>query len=437
MSLVHQLGINPPINSFAYTYDKVGNRETKADNNGTANYTYDTLNRLVQATNPIPTNPLETFTYDAVGNRTDSNQNGLSNFNQANQLQDDADFTYSYDNNGNQIQKTNNTTSAFTLYEYDAENKLIRVVREDGSIVNYKYDGLGRRIEKEVDSVVTQYIYDNEDILLELDGINNIVARYTHGLGIDEPLIMEKSGASFFYQADGLGTITELTDSIATVVQSYVYSSFGKIESQLDPNFVQPYTFTAREFDPETGFYYYRARYYEPSIGSFITEDPLEFEAGPNFYRYVLNNPINWVDPFGLILTDEQIANIIFNETRSLSGKRVAEARVNIAQAIINGDEALGDKRPITAPTTAIVPEVERAIIEACRAAVRTAREQRAKGTDPTKGARNFNFRNNDSRAPFYNLPLQTQVGPLDNSFESKQLNKTGIFANTYGVNKR
>jgi len=92
-------------------------------------------------------------------------------------------------NNGNLTQKTNKTTSAFTLYEYDAEDKLFRVVREDGSIVNYKYDGFGRRIEKEVDSVVTQYIYDNEDILLELDGSNNIVARYTHGLGIDEPLI--------------------------------------------------------------------------------------------------------------------------------------------------------------------------------------------------------------------------------------------------------
>jgi len=242
LSLVHQLGATT-INSFTYTYDKVGNRKTKTDNNGAASYTYDTLNRLVQATNPIPTNPLESFTYDEVGNRVNSNQTGSSNFNLANQLEDDANFTYSYDNNGNQIQKTNNTTSAFTLYEYDAENKLIRVVREDGSIVNYKYDGLGRRIEKEVDSVVTQYIYDQEDILLELDGNNNVAARYTHvpdrGIGADEPLIMERSGQSFFYHADALGTITEITDQSGTVAQSYTYSSFGKIESQLDPNFIQ------------------------------------------------------------------------------------------------------------------------------------------------------------------------------------------------------
>ena len=213
----------------------------------------------------------------------------------------DFDPIYTYDLNGNLTQKTNKSTSAFTLYEYDAENKLIRVVREDGSIVNYKYDGLGRRIEKEVDSVVTQYIYDNEDILLELDGSNNIVARYTHGPGIDEPLIMEKGGASFFYHPDGLGSITEITNQSGTVVRAYTYSSFGKVESQLDPNFIQPYTFTAREFDPETGLYYYRARYYDSFTGRFLQEDLIDLTGdNSHLFPYVGNNPTNWTDPLGL-----------------------------------------------------------------------------------------------------------------------------------------
>jgi RHS repeat-associated protein len=302
LNLDHQLAATT-INAFTYTYDMVGNRETRVDNNGTANYTYDALNRLVNAANPIPTNPTETYTYDPVGNRTDSNQNGLSNFNAGNQLTDDADFTYDYDANGNQIQKTDKVTGAFSLFEYDAENKLIRVVRDDGSLVNYKYGGLGRRIEKEVDTVVTRYIYDNEDILLELDGSNNLIVRYTHGPGIDEPLIMKKGGASFFYHADGLGSVTEITDNVGTVVQAYTHSSFGKIESQLDPNFVQPYIFTGREFDPETGLYHYRARAYDPSIGRFMEEDPLPgFIALPetlNLYPYVANNPVNFVDPNG------------------------------------------------------------------------------------------------------------------------------------------
>jgi len=306
LSLVHELSTpTTTINSFTYTYDKVGNRKTKADNNGTANYTYDTLNRLINATNPLPSNPLESFTYDEVGNRTDSNQNGLSTFNAANQLEGDADFTYSYDNNGNLIQKTDKTTSAFTLYEYDAENRLIRVVRDDGSIVNYKYDGLGRRIEKEVDTVVSKYIYDYEDILLEIDASNNIVARYTHGPGIDEPLNMEKSGESFFYHTDALGSITELTDIAGAVSQSYAYSSFGKIESQLDLNFIQPYTFTAREFDLETGLYYYRARIYDASTGRFLQEDPIGFAGGINVYVYGDSNPVNWIDPWGLAGNDE------------------------------------------------------------------------------------------------------------------------------------
>lgn len=119
------------------------------------------------------------------------------------------------------------------------------------------------------------FIYDNEDILLELDGSNNITARYTHGPGIDEPLILEKAGQSFFYHADGLGSITEITDDTGLGKQRYTYSSFGKIESQLDPSFIQPYTFTAREFDPETGLYFYRARTYDPTTGRFLQEDPI------------------------------------------------------------------------------------------------------------------------------------------------------------------
>jgi RHS repeat-associated protein len=150
----------------------------------------------------------------------------------------------------------------------------------------------------------TSFIFDNEDILLELDGSNNITARFTHGSGIDEPLIMEKAGASFFYHADGLGSITEITDSAGVVKQQYTYSSFGKIESQLDPNFVQPYTFTGREFDPETELYHYRERQYDWKTGRFNQVDPfggiLILPQSLHGYRYAANNPVKLADPFGL-----------------------------------------------------------------------------------------------------------------------------------------
>ena len=284
----------------------MGNRTSKTSRDGAHDYTYDTLNRLTQVLNPLPTNPLETFNYDPVGNRTTSNQNGTSNFNQANQLLEDANFTYQYDNNGNMIRKTAKVGGAVTQYEYDAENKLVRFTSSTGTTANYKYDGLGRRVEKEVitgSTTATRYVYDNEDILLELNGANAIVARYTHGPGIDEPLIMEKNAQSFYYHADGLGSITELTNQTGTVVQRYTYSSFGKIESQLDASFVQPYTFTGRELDAESGLYSYRARAYDPNNGRFLQEDPSGYAGGSlNLYPYVVNNPVNLIDPSGNII---------------------------------------------------------------------------------------------------------------------------------------
>jgi RHS repeat-associated protein len=316
LSLVHQLGATT-VNSFNYTYDKVGNRKSKTNRDGAHNYTYDTLNRLVDALNPLPSNPQESYVYDSVGNRTTSNQNGASSFNQANELLEDATFTYQYDNNGNLTRKTPKVPGPFHSYEYDAENKLVRVVI-NGTAVNYRYDGLGRRVEKEIIAVgitTTRYVYDNEDILLELNGSNAIVARYTHGPGIDEPLIMEKNAQSFYYHADGLGSITELTNQSGVVAQRYTYSSFGKIESQLDPNFIQPYRFTSREFDADMAEYYYRDRTYNGNTGRFVQEDPILRANHPRFsyllplllrnpqmfhpYLYVGNNPIKYTDPLG------------------------------------------------------------------------------------------------------------------------------------------
>ncbi len=172
-----------------------------------------------------------------------------------------------------------------------------------------RYDALGRRIEKDVNGVITRFVYDNEDILFEVDGTGATQAISLHGPGIDEPLaVVRRFGlgfGTFIYHADGLGSITTLTDPSGTPVRSYTYDSFGRIVDETG-TVIDPYTYTGREFDPETGLLYYRARYYDPTTGRFLQEDPiglLPFGAGilNHLYGYVENNPINLRDPLGLI----------------------------------------------------------------------------------------------------------------------------------------
>jgi YD repeat-containing protein len=157
--------------------------------------THDPSNPLIHASHP---DKIESFSYDPVGNRLP----GL--YDAANRLLEDDEFTYEYDENGNLIKKVEKATGEVTTYTYDAENQLISVISEQGSVISYKYDGLGRRIEKNVDGKITRYVYDNEDIILEYDGEGNLIAKYIHGPGIDEPLMMERDGEIYYFIADAL-----------------------------------------------------------------------------------------------------------------------------------------------------------------------------------------------------------------------------------------
>jgi len=113
-----------------------------------------------------------------------------------------------------------------------------------------------------------------------------------------EPLA-ELRSANSFYESDGLGTVTSLSNSAGALANTYGYDSFGNATSSTG-TVVNPFRYTGREFDSDTGLYYYRARYYDPQTGRFLSEDPVGFEAGANFYAYVLGNPVNWTDPAGL-----------------------------------------------------------------------------------------------------------------------------------------
>jgi RHS repeat-associated protein len=169
-----------------------------------------------------------------------------------------------------------------------------------GSGVTFKYDPLGRRIEKSSSATTSVFAYDGNNLIEETNSSGGVVARYSQTENVDEPLAMLRSGATSYYNADGLGSVTSLTNSSGAAAQTYTYDSFGKSTAS-SGSVVNPFQYTGREYDTETGLYFYRARYYDPVTGHLLSEDPMRFASGTfNFYPYADNDPVGESDPSGL-----------------------------------------------------------------------------------------------------------------------------------------
>jgi RHS repeat-associated protein len=169
--------------------------------------------------------------------------------------------------------------------------------------LTYVYDASGRRIEKRYDGLtILKYIYDGDSCIAEYDASGNLRRKYIYGPGIDQPVCMIEStmtpAATYYYHFDASGSVVALTNSSGNTVEVYDYSVYGQVGAT-DPSHTNRFMFTGREFDKETGLYYYRARYYKPEIGRFLQVDPVGYGAGMNLYRYCSNNPWNMADPFG------------------------------------------------------------------------------------------------------------------------------------------
>jgi len=298
LSVLHQSG-STTLDGASYAVDNAGNRTSKTDQLAgvTSNYTYDPIYELTQVTQATTTT--ESYTYDSVGNRLSSLGVSPYSVNTSNELTSTPSTTYTYDYNGNTQTKVvgSNTTS----YAWDFENRMSSVTLPgSGGTVTFRYDPFGRRIYKSSSAGISIFAYDGDNLIEETNSAGTAVARYEPTQNIDEPLAMLRSGATSYYHADGLGSVTSLSNAAGSIANTYTYDSFGKLTASTG-SLVNPFQYTARESDTETGLYYYRARYYDASSGKFLSEDPLEGAGdGPNFYTYVLNNPANFVDPFGL-----------------------------------------------------------------------------------------------------------------------------------------
>jgi RHS repeat-associated protein len=164
---------------------------------------------------------------------------------------------------------------------------------------SFKYDPFGRRIEKSSSAAASVFAYDDDNLIEETNSSGTVVARYAETENIDEPLAMLRSSATSYYEQDGVGSVTSLSNAAGALAQTYAFDSFGNLTASTG-SVTNPFRYTARDFDTETNLQFSRARYYDPVSGRFLSEDPLAFDASLNFYSYVSNSPTSFNDPFGL-----------------------------------------------------------------------------------------------------------------------------------------
>ena len=214
----------------------------------------------------------------------------------------DSQREFTYDANGNTLSDPSGKS-----YSWDFENRLIQAVvpGTGGGTTTFRYDPFGRRIQKSGPLGTTNYLYSGPNLEEEVDSAGNVLARYAQGLTVDEPLSEYRSGGANYYEADVLGSITSLSNSSAALANTYIYDSYGNVTASTG-TLINPFQYTGRDYDSESGLRYYRTRYYDSSNGRFTSEDLAGFAGGLNFYRYVGNSPIRFLDPYGLSQVNPQ-----------------------------------------------------------------------------------------------------------------------------------
>jgi RHS repeat-associated protein len=350
--LAHKKGANN-LASYDYTYDSA-NKLTKivSSIDGTVDYTYDATNQLTGADHSNQAD--EVYQYDANGNRMNAGyQTGTNN-----QLLADGQFTYEYDHEGNRTKRTEAATGKVTEYLWDYHNRLTGVVFKDaaGAVlksIEYTYDVNNQRIGKKIDGVVTErYVLDRNQIALVFDGQGIQKSRYLYGTQVDQVLAEESGTQVRWFLADHQGTIKDVIDNAEIAIDHITYDSFGRIVSQTNPIELR-FAYTGREWDGETGQYYYRARYYDPADGRFISEDPIGFRGNDlNLSRYVGNSPTIFTDSSGYavdVLDKPPTAPVVAPAAAGLTVPSWLLPGVGLG-AVLGGILILSDQKPANAP---------------------------------------------------------------------------------------
>ena len=288
---------------FEYDYDKLGRitqkRQIKGGITHAFDYGYDTAGRLIE----VKRDGVSTasYGYDSNGNRTQLNGTLVAHYDDQDRLLDYQDATYKYTANGELQQKT--VAGQTTQYGYDVLGNLRKVTFPGGTVIDYVIDGQNRRIGKKRNGTLEQGFFYQDQLqpIAELDGNGSIRSRFVYATGINVPDYMIKGGVTYRIIKDHLGS-PRLVVNIATdtVVQEMDYDAFGKVTQDTNPGF-QPFGFAGGLYDPDTGLVRIGARDYDAETGRWEAKDPILFKgAAANLYSYLLNNPENLKDSFGL-----------------------------------------------------------------------------------------------------------------------------------------
>jgi RHS repeat-associated protein len=321
LSLANALGATN-LATYAYGYDvdnatgqstMLGQRTSLTANvptqsfaNALTKYYYDSLYQLTRADYPAaaPFNgEIDSWTYDAIGNRLTNTVNGSAQTytyfkNGANplngqRLSSDGVNAYTWDSNGSNLTR-NGGPGNFT-FGYNVDNRLNAIAGAATAV--YTYDYQGRRTSKTVGGTTTTYLYDGLNLVGETAGAT--ITSYAFGPGIDEPLIVNKAGTISYFNSDGLGSIAGTNSPSGTFDYNSIFDAWGSIRSETGTR-TNSFTYTGREVG-EAGLHSYRARFLDPARGRFTQEDPRGLKgASPSLYEYAVNRPTSLIDPMGL-----------------------------------------------------------------------------------------------------------------------------------------
>jgi len=312
----HQLPNGAPLHVIDLDRDAKGNLTRVTDAEGEHEHTYDARNQLVAVDHSAVIQPDEYYTYDAAGNRESSHLSQVYTYSEgANRLTANAEYEFTYDQNGNLVERLNLIDGERADYLFDHRNRLVRAQHYSASneLVGeslYTYDALNRRVAVMERGTRTVYLYDGSNAIVTVGEDGTVRSRKFYTPAVDGIVADDVSGASRWLLRDHVGSVRDLMGTDGRIVQHYIYDSFGRLLDRSSVETPDELTFGAREFSNVTGLGYFRSRYYDPTIGRFISEDPVGFAGGDdNLYRFAANSPSQYVDPTGITVFEYESIN--------------------------------------------------------------------------------------------------------------------------------